>query len=113
MNNNIMEFNNNKLTFKVGDKIKVYQNITEGNKNRIQIFSGIVISIKKPNHITSTFTVRRFLKGYGVEKIFPVHSPNIEKVIVEIESVIVRAKMFFLRNKKGKKAIQVIPKNKK
>lgn len=92
--------------FKVGDGVRVHTRVREGDKERIQIFSGIVIN-RKGSGIHESFTVRRISYGEGVERVFPVHSPNIEKVEVDRESVTMRARMFYLRNRVGKEANKV------
>ncbi|MDR2664608.1 MAG: 50S ribosomal protein L19 [Puniceicoccales bacterium] len=92
--------------FRVGDGVRVHVRIREGDKERIQIFAGIVIA-RKGGGATETFTVRRISFGQGVEKIFPVHSPAIEKIEVERPSVPVRAKLYYMRNRIGKRAMQV------
>ncbi|MDR2340983.1 MAG: 50S ribosomal protein L19 [Puniceicoccales bacterium] len=92
--------------FKVGDGVKVHVRIKEGEKERIQIFSGIVIA-RKGTGATEMFTVRRISFGVGVEKVFPVHSPYIEKIEIDRISVPMRAKLYFLRNRVGKEAVKV------
>jgi ribosomal protein L19, bacterial type len=92
--------------FKVGDGVKVHTKVREGDKERIQLFSGIVIA-RKGHGIHETFTVRRISYGEGVERVFPVNSPNIEKIEVDRESEIGRARLYHLRNLKGKAAMQV------
>ena len=92
--------------FKVGDGVRVHARVREAGKERIQIFSGIVIS-RKGSGIHETFTVRRISYGEGVERIFPVHSPNIKKIEVERESVTMRARMYYLRKRVGKQAVKV------
>ena len=93
--------------FKVGDGVRVHIKIREGDKERIQIFSGIVIE-RKGGGIHETFTVRRVTSGSGVERIFPLHSPNVAKVEVERESVIMRqSNLYYMRGLIGKKANQV------
>ena len=92
--------------FKVGDGVKVHTKVREAGKERIQVFSGIVIA-RKGGGIHETFTVRRISHGEGVERIFPVHSPNIEKIEVERESVTMRARMYYLRKRVGKQAVKV------
>lgn len=89
--------------FKVGDTVKVHYKIKEGSKERIQVFQGIVIQ-KRGSLISSTFTVRKISNGVGVERIFPSHSPNIEKIEVVRFGRVRRAKLFYLRNAKGKAA---------
>ena len=92
--------------FKVGDGVRVHTRVVEGDKERIQIFSGIVIA-RKGSGIQETFTVRRISYGEGVEKVFPVHSPLVEKVEIDRESKVMRARLYYLRNRIGKKAMQV------
>jgi large subunit ribosomal protein L19 len=92
--------------FRVGDGVRVHIRIREGDKERIQVFAGIVIA-RKGTSATETFTVRRISFGQGVEKIFPIHSPIIEKIEVERPSVAMRAKLYYMRNRVGKKAMQV------
>ncbi|MDR2677267.1 MAG: 50S ribosomal protein L19 [Puniceicoccales bacterium] len=92
--------------FKVGDSVKVHVRIKEGEKERIQIFSGIVIA-RKGTGATEMFTVRRISFGVGVEKVFPIHSPYIEKIEIERVSVTMRAKLYFLRSRVGKEAMKV------
>ncbi|WOO41515.1 50S ribosomal protein L19 [Rubellicoccus peritrichatus] len=92
--------------FKVGDGVKVHTRVREGDKERIQVFAGIVIC-RKGSGIQETFTVRRISYGEGVERVFPVHSPNIEKVEVDRESVTMRARMYYLRDRIGKRATKV------
>lgn len=92
--------------FKVGDGVRVHIRVVEGGKERIQIFAGIVIA-RKGSGINQTFTVRRISYGEGVEKVFPVHSPLIAKIEIEKESKTMRARMYYLRDLVGKKAMQV------
>lgn len=92
--------------FKVGDGVRVHTRVREGEKERIQIFAGIVIA-RKGHGIHETFTVRRISYGEGVERVFPTNSPNIEKIEIERESVTKRARMYFLRQRIGKKATKV------
>jgi len=92
--------------FKVGDGVRVHTRIREGDKERVQVFAGIVIC-RKGHGIHQTFTVRRISYGEGVERVFPVHSPNIEKVEVDRESVVMRARMYYMRQRIGKQANKV------
>ena len=90
--------------FKVGDSVRVHVKIKEGDKERVQVFAGTVIARDGGAAATSTFTVRRISFGVGVEKVFPIHSPFVEKVEVERSARIRRAKLYYLRNLTGKKA---------
>ena len=92
--------------FKVGDGVKVHVKVREGEKERIQIFGGIVIC-RKGSGIHETFTVRRIASGVGVERVFPVHSPMIDKVEVDRESIKMKARMYYLRDRIGKEANKV------
>ena len=93
-------------SFKVGDGVKVHTKVREGDKERVQLFSGIVIA-RKGHGTPETYTVRRISYGEGVERVFPVNSPNIEKIEVDRESEIGRARLYHLRDLKGKAAMQV------
>lgn len=92
--------------FKVGDGVRVHTRVREGNKERIQVFPGICIA-RKGQGIHETFTVRRISFGEGVERVFPVHSPNIEKVEVDRESITMRARMYYMRDRIGKASNKV------
>jgi large subunit ribosomal protein L19 len=92
--------------FKVGDGVRVHTRVREGDKERIQIFSGIVIG-RKGAGLNQTFTVRRISYGEGVERVFPIHSPRIAKVEVEKQGKARRAKLNYLRDRKGKEATAV------
>ena len=89
--------------FNVGDTVKVHNRIKEGNKERIQIFEGTVIA-KKHGGVAETFTVRRISYGVGVEKVFPVNSPNVVKVETVRKGKVRRAKLYYLRGRVGKAA---------
>lgn len=89
---------------KPGDTIKVHQKIKEGDKERIQIFEGIVIAKKHGKGINCNITVRKVVDSIGVERIFPIHSPSIEKIEVIKRVKVRRAKLYYLRTAKGKKA---------
>ena len=89
--------------FGIGDGVKVYIRIVEGEKTRTQLFEGTVIA-KKGGGISETFTVRRVAYGVGVEKTFPIHSPNVAKVEVIRVAKVRRAKLFYLRDRVGKAA---------
>jgi large subunit ribosomal protein L19 len=84
---------------KAGDVVRVYQKVKEEGKERTQIFEGIVIARKHGNEIGATITVRREISGIGVEKIFPIHSPTIEKIEILKEGKRKRAKLYYLRKK--------------
>jgi large subunit ribosomal protein L19 len=90
--------------FEVGDTVKVHFRIVEGEKERIQIFEGIVISRKGNESPEATFTVRRVVFNEGVERVFPLHSPRIAKVQVVREGRVRRAKLYYLRERIGKSA---------
>jgi len=87
--------------FVVGDTVEVHQKIIEGNRERVQVFKGIVIA-KKHGGSKETFTVRKISKGVGVEKVFQLHSPNIEKVVTTKRGKTRRAKLYYLRDRVGK-----------
>ncbi len=91
--------------FKAGDNVTVHYRIKEGSKERVQPFKGNVIQIKGgANTPTRTFTVRKMSNGIGVERIFPINSPNIEKIEVNKRGKVRRARLYYLRNLTGKKA---------
>jgi large subunit ribosomal protein L19 len=92
--------------FKVGDGVRVHTKVREGDKERIQIFAGIVIA-RKGQGIHESFTVRRISYGEGVERVFPVNSPNVEKIEIDRESVPMRARLYYLRGRKGKAAMAI------
>lgn len=89
--------------FKPGDTVKVYARIKEGEKERIQVFQGVVIRKRKGN-TGATFTVRKVSYGIGVERIFPLHSPNIDRVEVVSRGKVRRSRLYYLRNLRGKAA---------
>ncbi len=93
----------NAESFRVGDTVKVYFKIVEGATERVQVFEGIVIA-KNNSGIRRTFTVRKISYGIGVERIFPLHSPRIEKVDVVRRGKVRRAKLYYLRDRVGKAA---------
>jgi large subunit ribosomal protein L19 len=92
--------------FRVGDGVKVHTKVREGDKERIQIFAGIVIALKG-HGIHESFTVRRISYGEGVERVFPVNSPMIEKIEVDRHSEAMKARLYYLRNRKGKAAMAI------
>src|SRR5437660_5796691 len=87
--------------FEIGDTVEVHQRILEGQKERIQVFSGVVIA-RRGDGMRATFTVRRIVQGEGVERIFPVHSPKIAKIEVKRTGRVRRAKLYYLRERVGK-----------
>ena len=87
-----------------GDTVKVYQKIKEGDKERIQVFEGQIISKKHGKGIGATIKIRRVISGVGVERTFPIHSPNIEKIEVVKRGKVRRAKLYYLRTAKGRRA---------
>ena len=87
----------------VGDTVRVHLKVKEGNRERIQVFEGVVIA-KKHGGIEETFTVRRVSYGIGVEKVFPVHSPSVEKIELVRHGKVRRAKLYYLRDRVGKAA---------
>ncbi len=89
--------------FSIGDAVRVHVRIVEGDKQRVQVFSGTVIA-RDGDGAGETFTVRRVTYGVGVEKVFPVHTQNIEKIEVERHAHVRRAKLYYLRDLAGKKA---------
>jgi len=97
------EIKGNPPVFRVGDSVKVHVKVKEGEKDRIQVFQGMVIAMKGGG-TGGTFTVRKISDGVGVERIFPVHSPIISKVDVVRHGRVRRAKLYYLRSRKGKAA---------
>ena len=89
--------------FHVGDTVRVHAKIKEGNRERIQVFEGVVLK-KQGGSNRATFTVRKISNGVGVEKTWPLHSPNVEKVEVVRTGKVRRAKLFYLRDRVGKSA---------
>jgi large subunit ribosomal protein L19 len=92
--------------FSVGDSVRVHTRVVEGDKERIQVFTGIVIG-RKGRGLNATFTVRRISYGEGVERVFPLHSPRVAKVEVEQQGRVRRARLNYLRGRKGKEATAV------
>jgi large subunit ribosomal protein L19 len=91
------------ISFKSGDQIRVFFKIVEGENERVQIFEGVVIRIRG-SRLSKTFTVRKTSFGVGIERIFPIHSPLIEKVDIIKHGKVRRAKLYYLRNLSGKAA---------
>jgi large subunit ribosomal protein L19 len=106
------QFRKNEVKFNVGDTVRVHTKVVEGDKERIQIFAGIVIG-KRGTGLNETFSVRRISYGEGVERIFPIHSPRVDKIEVEREGNVRRAKLTFLRKRIGKGATLVKEKEEK
>ena len=100
------QLKSDRKVFRVGDSVKVHTRVVEGDKERIQVFSGIVIAISGRG-INETFTVRRISYGEGVERVFPIHTPRIAKIEVERRGRVRRAKLHYLRGRKGKQAMAV------
>jgi large subunit ribosomal protein L19 len=100
------QFRKNAVEFSVGDSVRVHTKVVEGNKERIQIFAGVVIG-RRGRGMSETFTVRRISYGEGVERVFPLHSPRVEKVNVERRGAVRRAKLTYLRQRIGKSATLV------
>ena len=90
--------------FNVGDTVRVHFRIVEGEKERVQVFEGVVIGRKGNESANATFTVRRVSFGEGIERVFPLHSPRIERVRVTREGHVRRAKLYYLRERSGKAA---------
>lgn len=89
--------------FKGGDTVKVHVRLKEGEKERIQVFEGLVIA-RKHGGIAETFTVRKMSSGIGVERVFPLHSPNVAKIEVTRLGKVRRAKLYYIRSRRGKAA---------
>jgi large subunit ribosomal protein L19 len=100
------QFRKNDTPFNVGDSVRVHTKVVEGDKERIQVFAGVVIG-KRGRGLNETFTVRRISYGEGVERVFPMHSPRIDKVEIERHGNVRRAKLTYLRKRIGKGAILV------
>ena len=100
------QFRKDNAKFNVGDSVRVHTKVVEGDKERIQIFAGIVIG-KRGTGLNETFCVRRISYGEGVERIFPYHSPRVDKIEVERQGDVRRAKLTYLRKRIGKGATLV------
>ena len=90
-------------SFRPGDTVKVHVKIREGEKDRVQVFQGIVI-VKKKGGLRSSFTVRKISYGIGVERVFPLHSPSIDKIEVVEKGLVRRSRLYYLRGLRGKAA---------
>jgi large subunit ribosomal protein L19 len=99
--------------FAVGDSVKVHTKVVEGDKERIQIFAGVVIGKRRGHGLNETFSVRRISYGEGVERVFPLHSPRVDKIEVERHGQVRRAKLTYLRKRLGKGATLVNEKQEK
>ena len=106
------QFRKDDAKFNVGDTVRVHTKVVEGDKERIQIFTGVVIG-KRGTGMNETFSVRRISYGEGVERIFPLHSPRVDKIEVEREGDVRRAKLTYLRKRLGKGATLVKEKEEK
>lgn len=100
------QFRKERLKFNVGDTVRVHTKVVEGDKERIQVFAGIVIGMRGRG-LNESFTVRRISYGEGVERVFPVNSPRVERVEVERQGKVRRAKLTYLRSRIGKSATKV------
>ncbi|MGD0743986.1 MAG: 50S ribosomal protein L19 [Verrucomicrobiota bacterium] len=106
------QYRKDKTDFAVGDSVRVHTKVVEGDKERIQIFAGVVIG-KRGRGLNETFTVRRISYGEGVERVFPLHSPRVDKIEVERKGQVRRAKLTYLRKRLGKGATLVREKEEK
>ncbi len=106
------QYRKDDANFAVGDTVRVHTKVVEGDKERIQIFSGVVIG-KRGHGLNETFTVRRISYGEGVERVFPLHSPRVDKIEVERKGAVRRAKLTYLRKRLGKGATLVREKEEK
>ncbi len=100
------QFRKNPVNFGVGDTVRVHTKVVEGDKERIQIFAGVVIG-RRGRGLNETFTVRRISYNEGVERVFPLHSPRVDKIEVERKGSVRRAKLTYLRKRIGKGAVAV------
>ena len=106
------QYRKDKTDFAVGDSVRVHTKVVEGDKERIQVFAGVVIG-KRGHGLNETFTVRRISYGEGVERVFPLHSPRVDKIEVERKGEVRRAKLTYLRKRLGKGATLVREKEEK
>ena len=100
------QFRKEPAKFNVGDSVRVHTTVVDGDKERIQVFAGVVIG-RRGRGLNESFTVRRISYGEGVERIFPVNSPRVEKVEIERQGAVRRAKLTYLRKRIGKGAVSV------
>ena len=103
-NDQIAKLGKNIPDFSPGDTLRVGYKVSEGSRSRVQNYEGVVISRKGGDGIAASFTVRKISFGEGVERIFPLHSPNIEKITVVRRGKVRRAKLYYLRDRSGKSA---------
>ncbi len=101
---NKKDLKNNMPELKSGMKARVWQKIKEGDKERLQAFEGVIIAVKHGRGKTGTFTIRKISSGIGVERVFPLHAPTIEKIEVLSQAKVRRAKLYYSRGLTGKKA---------
>ena len=106
------QYRKNAVQFAVGDSVRVHTKVVEGDKERIQVFSGVVIG-RRGHGLNETFTVRRISYGEGVERVFPLNSPRVDKIEVERQGSVRRAKLTYLRKRLGKGATLVKEKEEK
>ena len=106
------QFRKEASNFGVGDSVKVHTKVVEGDKERIQVFAGVVIG-RRGHGLNETFSVRRISYGEGVERVFPLHSPRVDKIEVERQGSVRRAKLTYLRKRLGKGATLVNEKQEK
>lgn len=90
--------------FRTGDTLAVHTRITEGDKSRIQVYEGVCIAVKEHGKLNGHFRVRKMSSGVGVERVFPFHSPNVEKIMVVQRGKARRSKLYYLRERSGKSA---------
>ncbi len=100
------QFRKDSPSFQVGDTVRVHTKVVEGDKERIQIFTGVCLG-RRGRGLNATFTVRRISYGEGVERVFPLHSPRVDKIEVERQGSVRRAKLSYLRGRVGKGAVAV------
>jgi large subunit ribosomal protein L19 len=100
------QFRKNPAQFSVGDTVRVHTSVKEGDKERVQVFTGVVIG-RRGRGLNETFTVRRISYGEGIERVFPVHSPRVERIEVERHGTVRRAKLTYLRGRVGRSAVAV------
>jgi len=100
------QYRKDDASFNVGDSVRVHTRVVEGEKERIQVFAGVVIG-RRGHGLSESFTVRRISYGEGVERVFPIHSPRVDKIEVERKGEVRRAKLTYLRKRIGKSATMV------